>query len=125
MSNRLEALESKLPPEVLAIIRIYDSHQVADLVRQIEFKRYSSHVDNLLGLRLKNGQVWIPIAREMKRRLAHNSRLTSRNHGVWMPILWRDAMTWNMSFDRWRFETLEQFGYLPDWVADEYRLGLR
>ena len=77
MSERLEALKSKLPPEVLKIIWIYDSHQVADLVREIELKRYSSHVDNLVGLRLENGQVWTPIAREMKMRLAHNSRLTS------------------------------------------------
>ena len=125
MSGRLEALESKLPPELLSLIRAYDSHPASDLIRQIEFKRYSSHVENLLCLRLEKGQVWIPIALEMKRRLAHNSRLTSRNHGVWMPIVWRDARTWHLSLEGWRFENLEHLDYLQDWVKDEYRLGVR
>jgi hypothetical protein len=122
MSDRLEALESKLPLELLTLIRAYDSHPASDLIREIEFTRYSGHIDNLLGLRLKNGQVWTPIAQEMNRRLTHNSRRSPR---FWMPILWHDAMTWYMSFERWRFETLEDLDYLPDWIKDEYRLGVR
>ena len=42
MSETLEAL--KLPPEVLSIIREYDSHPVSDLIREIEFERYPGEV---------------------------------------------------------------------------------
>ena len=123
MSERLEAL--KLPPEVLSIIRDYDSHPVSDLIREIEFQRFPGHVYAASSLSLKNCMIWRPLAREMKRRLRHNSTLMSQTHGVWLPILSYDARTWRMSFPRWQFETLEDLDYLPLWVKEEYRLQVR
>jgi len=125
MSARLEALESKLPPEVLSIIRAYDSHPSSDLIREIEFTRYPGHVYTASSMRLRNCKVWAPLAREMKRRLKHNRTLMSQTRGVWMPVLCYELKTWIMSFERWRFETLEDIDYLPDWVKEEYRLGVR
>ena len=122
MSERLEALSSKLPPGVLSIIRDYDSHPVSDLIREIEFERYPGNVYSASALCLKRCEVWPPLAREMKRRLKHNCTLMSRTQGVWMPILCYDAKTWTMSFPRWQFETLEDLDYLPLWVKEEYLL---
>ena len=123
MSERLEAL--KLPPEVLSIIRSYDSHPVSDLIREIEFERYPGHVYAASSLCLKNCRIWPPLAKELKRRLKHNCTLMSQTGGVWLPILCYDARTWRMSFPRWRFETLLDLDYLPLWVKEEFRLQVR
>ena len=125
MSERLEALQSKLPPGVLSIIRSYDSHPVSDLIREIEFERYPGHAYAASSLCLKNCRVWPPLAREMTRRLKHNCTLMSQTGGVWLPILCYDARIWRMSFPRWQFETLEDLDYLPLWVQEEYRLEVR
>ena len=125
MSQRLEALKSKLPLEVFSLIRSYDSHPVSDLIREIEFERYPGHVYAASSLCLKNCRVWPLLARELKRRLKHNSTLMSQTQGVWLPILCYDAKTWRMSFPRWQFETLEDLDYLPLWVQEEYLLGVR
>ena len=125
MSERLEALKSKVPPEVLSLIRKFDSHPVSDLIREIEFERYPGHVYAASSLRLKNCRVWPPLARELKRRLKHNCTLMSQTGGVWLPIICYDAKTWRMSFPRWQFETLEDLDYLPLWVKEEYRLQVR
>ena len=125
MSERLEALSSKLPPGVLSIIREYDSHPVSDLIREIEFERYPGHVYAASSMCLKNCRVWPPLARELKRRLKHNCTLMSQTGGVWLPILCYDAKTWRMSFPRWQFETLEDLDYLHLWVREEYRLQVR
>ncbi len=125
MSERLEALSSKLPPGVLSIIRDYDSHHMSDLIREIEFERFPGHVHAASSLCLKNCRVWPPLARELKRRLKHNCTLMSQTGGVWLPILCYDAKTWRMSFPRWQFETLEDLDYLPLWVREEYRLRVR
>ena len=123
MSERLEAL--RLPPEVLSIIRSYDSHPVSDLIREIEFERYPGHVYAASSMCLKNCRIWPTLAREMKRRLRHNSTLMSETRGVWMPVLCYDAQRWILSFPRWQFETLEDLDYLPLWVKEEYKLGVR
>jgi hypothetical protein len=125
MSERLDALRSKLPNGVLSIIRSYDSHPLSDLIRQIEFERYPGHVYAASSLCLKNCDVWPPLARALRRCLRHNATLMSRTQGVWMPILCYDATTWTMSFPRWQFETLEDLEYLPLWVKEEYQLGVR
>ena len=125
MSDRLEALKSKLPPDVLSLIRAYDSHPASDLIREIEFTRYPGHVYAASSMRLSNCKVWAPLARKMTRRLKHNRTLVSQTRGVWMPVLCYELKTWIMSFERWRFETLEDLDYLPDWVKEEYRLGVR
>jgi hypothetical protein len=122
MSERLEALRSKLPEGVLSIIRSYDSHPTADLIREIEFERFPGHT-LYASMSLKNCRVWAPLAREMKRRHMHNSTLYSRKNGVWLPVLVLDARVWTMSFPRWKFETLEDLDYLPAWVKEEYTGG--
>jgi hypothetical protein len=110
---------------VLSIIRDYDSHPVSDLIREIEFERYPGHVYAASSLCLKNCRVRPPLAREMKRRLKHNSTLMSQTGGVWLLILCYDAKTWRMSFPRWQFETLEDLDYLPLWAREEHRLRVR
>ena len=120
MSERLDALRSKLPEGVLSIIRMYDAHPTADLIREIEFERVPGQVYSASGMILKNCRVWPPLAREMSRRHLHNRTLYSRQNGIWMPVLVLDARVWTMSFPRWKFETLEDLDYLPLWVKEEY-----
>ena len=116
MSERLEALRSKLPSEVLNLIRSYDSHPLADLIREIKFEPLPGHVYAASGLCLKNCHVWRPLANELRRRLRHNRSLASHVF---------DTQTWILSFPRWQFETLEDIGYLPLWVQEEYKLKVR
>lgn len=125
MAHRLEALRSKLPEGVLGLIREYDSHPAADLIRAIKFEHFPGHVYHSSSLRLTNCRVWAPLARELKGRLKHNCTLVSQTRGVWMPIFCYDARTWILTFERWRFETLEDLDYLPTWVKDEYLAGVR
>ena len=125
MREKLDARRSKLPAGVLSIIRDYDSHPVSDLIRELEFERYPGHTYAASSLRLKNCRVWAPLARELKKRLKHNCTLMSQTRGVWMPMFCYNARTWTMSFARWRYETLEDLDYLPHWVKEEYRLGVR
>ena len=123
MGERLEALRSKLPSEVLSLIRSYDSHPLSDLIREIEFEPLPGHVYAASGLVLKNCLVWRPLANELRRRLRHNRSLVSHG-GTWLPIFF-DTQTWILSFPRWQFETLEDLDYLPLWVREEYRLQVR
>jgi hypothetical protein len=123
MGDRLEALRSKLPSEVLSLIRSYDSHPLSDLIREIEFEPLPGHVYAASGLRLKNCLVWRPLANELRRRLRHNRSLASHG-GTWLPIFF-DTQTWILSFPKWQFETLEDLDYLPLWVKEEYQLGVR
>ena len=123
MSDRLSALSSKLPPELLSKIQLYDSNPVADLIRAIEFKFLEGTVLSAAGLQLKHCQVWLPLVYELRRRLRHN-RTRAIHKGCWLPILF-DVNTWIMSFDRYHFETLEHCDYLPKWVKDEYRGEVR
>ena len=123
MGERLEALRSKLTPEVLSLIRSYDSHPLSDLIREIKFEPLPGHVYAALGLVLKNCLVWRPLANELRRRLRHNRSLASHG-GTWLPIFF-DTQTWILSFPRWQFETLEDIGYLPLWVQEEYKLKVR
>ena len=126
MSERLEALTSKLTPGVLSIIRDYDSHPVSDLIREIEFERHPRHVYAASSLRLKNCLVWPPLAKELRRRLKNNSAvMPSGIRGVYLPIFSYDVRIWTMCFSRWQFETLEDLDYLPLWVREEYMLKVR
>ena len=122
MSQRLDALRSKLPGGVIFIIRRFDSHPVADMIRAIEFERYPGHLYAAASLRLTKCDLWAPLAREMNRRVRHNSTLMSQTKGVWQPVLCYDAKIWLLSFPRWKFETLEDLEYLPLWVKEEYML---
>ena len=118
MSNRLDVLRNKLPAGVLSIIRSYDSHLLADMIREIEFEELPKHV-YASAKRLKNCNVWLPLARELGRRMRHNRSIASHG-GVWMPVHFLSSKTWILSFASWQFETLEEFDYLPLWVKEEY-----
>ena len=122
MSQRLDALRSKLPEGVLSIVRSYDSHPTADLIREIEFERFPGHAYAAASMSLQNCRIWPPLAREMSRRHLHNGTLYSRKNGVWLPIFCYDAKNWTLSFPRWQFETLEDLDYLPLWVKEGYLL---
>ena len=122
MSDRLSALSSKLPLELLNKIRLYDSNPVADLIKSIEFKSLAGSTLCASGLQLKRCKVWLPLVYELRRRLRHN-RTRSIHGGCWLPILF-DVNTWILSFDRYHFETLEECDYLPLWVKQDY-LGVR
>ena len=125
MSQRLDALRSKLPEGVLSIVRSYDSHPTADLIREIEFERFPGHAFAAASMSLKNCRLWPPLAREMSRRHMCNGTLYSRKNGVWLPVMVLDAKVWTMSFPRWQFETLDDLDYLPAWVREEYKLKVR
>ena len=107
MSDRLEALRSKLPNEALSIIRSYDSHLFADWIREIKFEEFPCQVCK----RLTNFNVWLPLARELERRMNHNRSL-GRDGGVWLPVSY-SINTWIMIFE-------EEIDYLPDWVKEQY-----
>ena len=49
MARRLEVLRNKLPEGVLSLIRSYDSHVLADMIREIEFQEFPGHVSVLLA----------------------------------------------------------------------------
>ena len=119
MTRRLEVLRNKLPEGVLSLIRSYDSHLLEDMIREIEFQEFPGHVYSASSKQLKNCNVWLPLARELGRRMRHNRSLASHG-GTWLPVLFLSTKTWIMSFERWRFETLEDLCYLPEWVREEY-----
>ena len=122
---RLGVLRSKLPHDVISMIRDYDSHPTSDLIREIKFEIFPGHVYAASSMQLKNCNLWPPLAREMRRRLRHNCSLVSQTQGVWMPVLTYNAKVWTLSFPRWQFETLEDLDYLQPWVKEEFRLGVR
>ena len=125
MSERLDALRSKLPEGVLSIIRSYDSHPTADLIREIEFERFPGHAYAAASMSLTNCRIWAPLARDMSLRHSSNGTLYSCKNGVWRPVHVLNDRVWTMSFPRWQFETLEDLDYLPSWVKEEYRLEAR
>ena len=125
MTPRLQALQSKLPHDILTVVRDCDSHPTADLIREVEFERLPGHVYAASGLRLKNCIVWAPLAQELKGRLKHNCSMRSQTRGTWMPVFCYDARTWILRFPRWQFETLEDLDYLPMWVREEYLARVR
>ena len=125
MSDRLQAISTKLPPEVLSIVRDFDSHPTADMIGKIKFEMFPGHVYAAASMQLRNCDIWPPLAREMRRRTKHNRTLVSRMEGIWMPVLTYNAKVWTLSFPRWQFETLEDLDYLPLWVKEEYKLGVR
>ena len=123
MSDRLDALRSKLPAEVLSIIRGYDSHLLADAIREIKFEEFLRLPCGISLKQLTNCNVWLPLARELMRRVRHNRSVPS-NGGVWLPCSF-STKVWIMSFERWQFETLDGLCYLQDWVIQEYLAKVR
>ena len=125
MDERHGVLRGKLPDGIISIIRDYDSHPIADLIRDIKFEMFPGHVYAASSMQLRRCSLWPPLAREMRRREKHNRMIVSQNNGIWMPLLTYNAKIWTLSFPRWQFETLEDMDYLPEWVKEEYRLKLR
>ena len=120
MSERLAALRSKLPDEVLARIMLYDSHPVADLMKALEFEPVlpSEITSAGLLLRLKEPAHFVPMICEFKRRVCHN-RTRHLHGGVWLPLL-GCYRCWRMIFDQWEYETVSELDYLPEWVKEEF-----
>ena len=119
--DRLALLKSKLPDEIISIIRIYDSHLTADLIKQVEFTPVARTglTSACLLLTVEKPVHFIPALREFRRRLYHNK--TRHLHGgVWLPIFFR-YRTWRLVFDAWRYQTMTDMDYLPNWVAEQYR----
>jgi len=124
MSQRLGALRSRLPDEVLARIMQFDSHPTADLIKQIDFCPVPPTKQTSAGMLLKveDPVYFIPAVKELKRRLFHN-RTRHLHGGAWLPVFFYHR-TWRLSFDMWRYETMLELDYLPDWVDEEYKSGI-
>ena len=120
MLGRLDILRARLPESVISIIQLYDSHLLADLIKEVEFipcPAYSCYSAGLL-LQLEEPTCFIPAARELKRRLQHN-RTRHLHGGCWLPVFFFNH-AWRLTFDRWKLETLQDLDYLPDWVKEDY-----
>jgi hypothetical protein len=118
MSERLRAL--RLPNSVLATIQLFDSHPVADLVKAIKFEPVPAGNITSAGLvlTLQKPYHFVPMFRELQRRLQHNR--TRHLHGcMWLPMFARHRC-WHMIFDTWKYETVPELDYLPDWVKEQY-----
>ena len=119
--RRLDVLRSKLPDDVLARILLFDSHPLADLVKQLEFEPVSPSPLTSAGLvvSLKKPLYFVPVFREFRRRIQHNS--TRHLHGgVWLPLFTR-YRCWRLIFDRWMYETVPEIDYLSDWVKEQFQ----
>jgi len=117
MSDRAQALVSKLPAELLAKVASYDSHATADLIRSLAFREFAgtaiSPPRKLVSATLPT--YFVPGANEIHRRTLHN-RQAGR---VWLPIF-ADTQSWLLKFDTWRFQTVPELDYRPDWVVEQY-----
>ena len=123
MVERLDILRAWLPEGVLSIIRQYDRHPLADLIKEIEFSPFPAFGYRAPGLvlKIKEPRCFVPAVRELRRRLQHN-RTRHLHGGCWLPIFFYNR-TWSLTFDRWKYETLQDLDYLPDWVKEEYVLS--
>lgn len=120
MSERVQALRSKLPEDVLARIARYDSHPAADLIRKLEFRAQprTSITPDGLRIYIQAPAYFVPLLKEVK-RIHRNNRTQYLRGGVWQPLL-VDPRAWQLTFDRWRFDTMPELHYLPDWVTEQY-----
>ena len=120
MVERLDILRARLPEGVLSIIRQYDRHPLADLIKEIEFCPFPAFGYRAPGLVLKiqEPRCFVPAVRELRRRLQHN-RTRHLHGGCWLPIFFYNR-TWSLTFDRWKYETVQDLDYLPDWVKEDY-----
>jgi len=121
--SRLDVLRSKLPDDVLAKILLFDSHPLADLMKHVEIEAVAaSHITSAgLVVSLKKPLYFVPVFREFRRRIHHNS--TRHLHGgVWLPLFTR-YRCWRLVFDKWRYETMPELDYLPDWVEEQFLMS--
>jgi hypothetical protein len=123
MSERVQVLSNKLPYDMLALIAKYDSHPTADLIRSLDICEFpaTSGAPARKLVSVKHPTHFCPITREQKRRELHNKNrhLTGHPWVPWMPIF-GDPYSWLLSFDQWRFETVPELDYLPDWAREEF-----
>ena len=120
MVERLDVLRARLPESVISIIQLYDSHLLADLIKEVGFipcPAYSCYSAGLL-LQLEEPTCFTPASRELKRRLQHN-RTRHLHGGCWLPVFFFNH-AWRLTFDRWKYETVQDLDYLPDWVKEDY-----
>ena len=119
MSDRARALRSKLPDELLAKVAAYDSHPTADLIRSLEFRELArSRLAYARKLISCTGQTYfVPSNSEICRRARHNQQRQPSQ--VWLPIFY-DSQSWLLKFDAWRFQTVPELDYRPDWVVEHY-----
>ena len=120
MSQRLDALKSKLPKGVLSVVRSYDSHPVSDLIREIKFEYYDGYTSPDSGLLLKNYKLLTRLACELSEQLIPYRRHETDLRLSWARTYTSETKTRIMCFPKWRFETLEENDYLPLWVKEEY-----
>ena len=120
MSERLEVLARKLPAEVLAKIARYDSHPTADLIRTLKFRdiQATSVHPARKAVTATPPTYFCPIVWEIMYRKSRNATRDQTGR-LFLPIF-GDPHTWLLSFDEWRFNTLSDLEYLPDWAVEEY-----
>ena len=120
MSERVQVLEGKLPEALLAKIARYDSHVAADLIRSLHFRELPatgvSPPRKLVSA--TEPTYFCPVARETMFRELNNRTRHQTGH-VFLPIF-GDTHSWLMSFDTWRFDTVLDLDYLPDWAREQY-----
>ena len=122
MSERVQALRSKLPQALLSIIASYDSHATADLIRSLHFREIPATAWTAAHSKLVSAEkptYFLPHAKEIQRRILQN-RNRHKTGGVWLPIF-NDCRIWLMSFNTWKFGTHPDVDYLQDWVKEQYR----
>ena len=120
MWERLELLKGRLPESIIDMIREYDSHSVADLIREImvrHFRDYGFYPPSLV-LKLQYPRCFLPTIPELKRRLQHN-RTRHLHGGLWLPIFF---YSWMVEFHKCNCEAPPE---LPDWVKEDYLAPLK
>ena len=100
MNERIEALRGNLPDCVLNQIAMYDCHPTADLMKLVKIKTWSK-----LG----------PIAAGMSVNVQPPTYFCHSDS--WYANTDRTEL--RFFFQRWRFETVEQLIYIPDWAVEE------
>ena len=122
--NRIDVLEKKLPPEVLSLIRLYDSHPAADLIREIEFCPFPATKEHSAGviLKISSPKCFLPAVKELKRRLYHN-RTRHIHGGCWLPLFFCHR-SWRLTFERWQYENALELDYLLDWARRDFVAGV-
>lgn len=121
MNERLEVFSSRLPQDLLAAIAKYDSHPTADLIRSLKIRDIPEACfhPSFKHVVASHPTHFCPIVRERKRREVQNQN-RHRTGNPFLPIF-GDPHSWLLTFDPWRFQTLPELDYLPDWVREEFR----
>ena len=120
MSERAKILGTKLPHDLLTLIEAYDSHPTADLIRSMQFldiRATSVHPARKVVTAVPP-TYFCPIVWETMFRKRRNANRNQTGY-PFLPIF-GDPHSWVLSFDAWRFNTLSDLEYLPDWAIEEY-----